>query len=162
SVIPSLEIGSHFDALAQQIGNRYSVESLLAKHTIYPFYAPFLSKQRQQEILWDVQGDGKGLYTRLRMIAGGICKKDGLYYCLQCAYCHIARSGEPYSHGAYPLQFMDLCAHHYFQLKIYADEFTEHSRINFIRVEVQKMDLSVIQEVVYPNRFDIQVNLATM
>src|SRR5699024_10980518 len=68
SVIPSLEIGSHFDALAQQIGNRYSVESLLAKHTIYPFYAPFLSKQRQQETLWAGHGDGNGRYTRLGLI----------------------------------------------------------------------------------------------
>ncbi|WP_210124654.1 MULTISPECIES: TnsD family Tn7-like transposition protein [unclassified Staphylococcus] len=162
SVIPSLEIGSHFDALAQQIGNRYSVESLLAKHTIYPFYAPFLSKQRQQEILWDVQGDGKGLYTRLGMIAGGICKKDGLYYCSQCAKGDIDRYGEPYIHREHQLQGIDLCAHHYLQLKKYPDEFTEHSRIKFIRFEVQKMDLSVIQKVVYPERFDIQVNLATM
>ena len=61
SVIPSVEIGYHFHALVQQMGNHYSVEKLLAKHTIYPFYAPFLSKQRQQEIMQDVQGDGKGL-----------------------------------------------------------------------------------------------------
>src|SRR5699024_12868877 len=95
SVIPSLEIGSHFDALARQIGNRYSVESLLAKHTIYPFYAPFLSKQRQHENLWDVQGVGKRLYTRLGMIAGDICQKDGLYYCSQCAEAETDRYGEP-------------------------------------------------------------------
>ncbi|MBO0992595.1 TnsD family Tn7-like transposition protein [Bacillus sp. SD088] len=161
SVIPSLEIGSHFDALAQQIGN-YSVESLLSKHTIYPYYAPFLSKQRQQEILRDVQGDGKGLYTRLGMIAGGICKKDGLYYCPQCAKGDIDRYGEPYIHREHQLQGIDLCAHHYLQLKKYPDGFTEQSRIKFIRFEVQKMDLSVIQEVESPERFDIQVNLATM
>src|SRR5699024_12265133 len=60
------------------------------------------------------------------------------------------------------LQGIDVFAHHYLQLKKYPDEFTDHSRIKFIRFEVQKMDLSVIQEVVYPERFDIQVNLATM
>src|SRR5699024_2203911 len=112
SVIPSLEIGSHFDALAQQIGNRYSVESLLAKHTIYPFYAPFLSKQRQQEILWDVQGDGKGLYTRLGMIAGGICKKDGLYYFSQFDKCDINRYEEAYIHSEHQLQYIYLCSQH--------------------------------------------------
>src|SRR5699024_12263418 len=80
SVIPSLEIGSHFDALAQQLGNRYSVESLLAKNTIYPFYAPFLSTQRQQEILWDVKGDGNGLNYRLVMIYGIICVYGELFY----------------------------------------------------------------------------------
>ncbi|MCM3034038.1 TniQ family protein [Niallia sp. MER 6] len=35
SVIPSVEIGSHFSILAEQLGSNYSVESLLAKHTIY-------------------------------------------------------------------------------------------------------------------------------
>jgi len=162
SVIPSLEIGSHFDALAQQIGNHYSVESLLAKHTIYPYYAPFLSKQRQQEIIQDVQGDGKGLYTRLGMIAGGICKKDGLYYCPQCAKIDIDRYGEPYIHREHQLQGIDLCAHHYLQLKKYPDDFTKQSRIKFIRFEEQRMGFSVIQEVEYPEQFDNQSKLATM
>ena len=58
-MIPSVEIGSHFSVLVEQFGSNYSVESLLAKHTIYPFYAPFLSKNRQKELLHDVQGDGK-------------------------------------------------------------------------------------------------------
>lgn len=69
SVIPSVEIGSHFSILAEQLGSNYSVESLLAKHTIYPYYASFLSKQRQKELLQDVQVDGKGLYTRLGIVA---------------------------------------------------------------------------------------------
>ena len=51
SVIPSVKIGSHFNSLAKQMGTHYSSESLLAKHTIYPFYAPFLSKQRKEELL---------------------------------------------------------------------------------------------------------------
>ena len=55
SVIPSVEIGSHFTKLVENLGSQYSVEYLLANHTIYPYYASFLSKQRQLEILEDVK-----------------------------------------------------------------------------------------------------------
>ncbi len=61
SVIPSVEIGSHFSILAKKLGPQYSIENLLENHTIYPYYAMFLSKERQQEILQDVAGDGQGL-----------------------------------------------------------------------------------------------------
>ncbi|MDN6731627.1 MAG: hypothetical protein L0L39_05535 [Atopostipes suicloacalis] len=51
SVIPSVEIGSHLTNLVEKLGPQYSVEYLLANQTIYPYYASFLSKQRQMEIL---------------------------------------------------------------------------------------------------------------
>lgn len=162
TVIPSVEIGSHFLSLAQKIGNHYSVEDLLAKHTIYPFYRPFLSNQRQQEIMRDVQGVGKGLYARLGMVAGGICKKDGLYYCPACAHVDMEKYGEPYIHREHQLQGIDLCAHHCLQLKKYWDDFTEQSRIKFIRFEAKKLDFSTLQQVDTPDYFDIQVELAKM
>lgn len=112
SVIPSVEIGSHFSVIEEQLGSNYSVDGLLAKHTIYPYYAPFLSKQRQKELQQNVQGDGKGLYTRLGMVAGGICKKDGLYYCPECAINDIEHYGEPYIHREHQLQGIIYCAHH--------------------------------------------------
>ena len=79
SVIPSAEIGSYFSVLAERLGSQYSVESLLADHTIYPYYASFLSKARQQGILRDMLQDGQALYMRLSIIAGVICRKDNLY-----------------------------------------------------------------------------------
>lgn len=80
SVIPSIGIGSYFSVLAEKLGAQYSVESLLANHTIYPYYAMFLSKNLQQEIIQDVANDGQGLYTRLGIVAGSICRKNDLYY----------------------------------------------------------------------------------
>lgn len=57
-VIPSMEIGIYFAVLVEKLGPHYSMESLLVNHTIYPYYASFLSKARQQEILQDVLKDG--------------------------------------------------------------------------------------------------------
>ncbi|MGP4074023.1 TnsD family transposase [Piscibacillus sp. B03] len=163
SVIPSVEIGSHLNTLAQQIGNHYSVEKLLAMHTIYPFYAPFLSKKRQREIIQDVQGDGKGIYTRIGIIAGSICKKDGLYYCPLCADEDIKKYSEPYVHREHQLQGVELCSHHYLRLKKYPIDLTTQSRVEFIRFDEKLMDFgSTLQEVESPYDLDIQVVLSKM
>lgn len=161
TVIPSLEIGSHFANLVTQIGTNYSVEKLLSEHTIYPYYAPLLTSMRQQQIMRDVKGDGKGLYARLGMVAGSICKKDGLYYCSQCANNDIERFGEPYIHREHQLQGINVCAHHSLHLKKYPIDFTMSSRIEFIRFEQKKMDLSVLQGV-QEKYSDLEVQLARM
>nr|WP_071318437.1 TnsD family Tn7-like transposition protein [Anaerobacillus isosaccharinicus]MBA5583999.1 TniQ family protein [Anaerobacillus isosaccharinicus]QOY37584.1 TnsD family transposase [Anaerobacillus isosaccharinicus] len=161
TVIPSLEIGSHFTNLVTQIGTNYSVEKLVSEHTIYPYYAPLLTSMRQQQIMQDVIGDGKGLYARLGMVAGGICKKDGLYYCSQCSKNDIERFGEPYIHREHQLQGINLCAHHSLHLKKYPIDFTISSRIEFIRFEHKKMDLSVLQGG-QEKYSDLEVQLARM
>ncbi|HGH0916052.1 TPA: TnsD family transposase [Bacillus cereus] len=142
SVIPSVEIGSHFAILAEQLGSNYSVETILANHTIYPYYAIFLTKQRQQEILQDVASNGQALYTRLGMIAGSICKKNGLYYCAECTKIDVEQFGEPYIHREHQLQGVDYCPHHDVQLKKYPVDTT--SRMEYIRFELKNMNLSSI------------------
>ncbi|GGG26541.1 hypothetical protein GCM10007425_21440 [Lysinibacillus alkalisoli] len=143
-VIPSVEIGSYFSVLAEKLGPHYSVESLLANHTIYPYYASFLSKARQQEILQDVLDDGQALYTRLGIVAGSICKKDGLYYCVECAKADDAQYGEPYIHREHQLQGINYCAHHELLLRKYP--VTVDSRIQYVRFELKHMNLSSIYE----------------
>lgn len=164
NVIPSVEIGSHFSSLAKQIGSNYSVESLLAKHTIYPFYAPFLLKERQQQIMLDVQGDGRGLYARLGNVAGGICKKDGLYYCPYCAQVDIGKFGEPYIHREHQLQGIDFCAHHELSLKKYPFDPLMKSRIEYIRFDAKNLNLnlSVPNEVESKDYLEVQIKLANM
>ncbi|QIC07187.1 transposase [Brevibacillus sp. 7WMA2] len=142
SVIPSVEIGSHLSILAEQLGSNYSVETILASNTIYPYYAMFLTKQRQQEILRDVSSNGQALYTRLGMIAGSICRKSGIYYCADCTKSDVEQFGEPYIHREHQLQGIDYCPHHEVQLRKYPVETT--GRIEYIRFELKNMNLSSI------------------
>lgn len=158
SVIPSVEIGSHFSILSKKLGSHYSIENLLVNHTIYPYYAMFLSENRQQEIIQDVTNDGKGLYARLGVVAGSICRKDSLYYCTLCAKGDIEQYGEPYIHREHQLQGIDYCPHHKMLLKKYPVTPNSASRIEFIRFEIEQMDLSHIYEVdIYE---EIKIHLA--
>ena len=139
-VIPSVEIGSHFAILAEQLGSNYSVETILANHTIYPYYVMFLTRRRQQEILQDVASNGQALYTRLGMIAGSICRKTGFYYCAECTKSDVEQFGEPYMHREHQLQGIDYCPRHEVQLRKYPVDTT--SRIEYIRFELKNMNLS--------------------
>ncbi|OZI11274.1 transposase [Bacillaceae bacterium SAS-127] len=156
SVIPSVEIGSHFSVLAAKLGLHYSNEKLLAKHTIYPYYSSFLDKDRQQEILNDVQELGQALYTRLGTVAGSICRKKGLYYCAECARLDIEKYGDPYIHREHQLQGIDYCPHHELQLKKYP--ITKDSRIAYIRFEEKYMNFSPLYKV--DSYKDISIQLA--
>ncbi|MED3825864.1 TnsD family transposase [Priestia flexa] len=147
SVIPSVEIGSHFSILSKKLGSHYSIETLLANHTIYPYYVMFLSKYRQQEIIQDVANEGQALYTRLGIVAGSICRKESLYYCTSCAQDDVEQYGEPYIHREHQLQGIDYCPHHEMPLKKYPVTPNSASRIEFIRFEMEQMDLSHIYEV---------------
>lgn len=144
TVIPSLEIGSHFSILSEKLGSYYTIENLLANHTIFPYYSMFLSKDRQLDIIKDVELDGQGLYTRLGMVAGSICRKKGLYYCSECAKQDYEMYGEPYIHREHQLQGINYCPHHEFPLRKYP--MMENSRIEYIRFELQHMNLSNIYE----------------
>ncbi|MGC4378316.1 TnsD family transposase [Fictibacillus sp. Mic-4] len=156
SVIPSMEIGSRFSKLAEKLGSHYSIENLLANHTIYPYYAIFLSKGRQIEILQDVSGDGKGLYTRLGMVAGSICRKEGLYYCAECARQDNDIYGEPYIHREHQLQGINYCPHHELPLRKY--QVATNSRIEYIRFELNQMNLSSIYEADLYKEISIQLS----
>jgi hypothetical protein len=144
SLVSSVGIGSNFSFLVSQLGKHYSVEQLLANHTIYPYYATFLSKERQQEIIEDVKGLGTGLYARLGFVAGGICRKEGLYYCPQCAKLDVEKYGEPYIHREHQLEGIDYCPHHEQKLKKYPKQ--TNSKIEYIRFEFQYMNLNIVED----------------
>jgi hypothetical protein len=97
SALPSFEIGSHLGFLCNALGGSYSPERLIHEHTLFPLYAPFLPDNRKGELLKEItSSDGKGIYTKLGIVAGSICKKDSIYYCSACARAEMERLGEAY------------------------------------------------------------------
>ncbi|QPW57584.1 TniQ family protein [Clostridium botulinum] len=145
SIVPSLEIGSNFDVLAKNLGDKYTSEIIIKDHTIFPFYSPFLPKVRKEELIEEIKHkDGNGIYTKLGMVAGSICKKNGIYYCPCCAEKEINQYGEPYIHREHQLQGVYICPHDETKLKKYPVDKTNSSRIEFIRLDKKLLDYSNI------------------
>ncbi len=142
SIIPSLEIGSNIEALAENIGGKYTADYIINNHTIYPFYSPFLPKKRQKQILKEIKfQNGKGIYAKIGIIAGSICRKEYIYYCPFCAKENIERYGEAFIHREHQLQGVFLCYKHEIELKKYPISKMDVSRLEYIRLDAKSLDL---------------------
>ncbi len=141
TIIPSLEIGSNIDTLAEKLGGRYTSDGILRKNTIFPYYEPFLSDKRKRSIIEEIKhGDGRGIYTKLGMVAGSICLKKHIYYCPSCSKEEIYKYGEAYIHREHQLQGVFICSHHGVALNKYPLNKSNSSRIEFIRLDSKLLD----------------------
>lgn len=142
TMIPTLEIGGNFDYLSKALGKKYSSDTLIAKHTIMPYYSPFIDKKIKQEIIEEIKFEGSySIYTKLGIVAGGICRKDSIFYCSICASKDIEKHGEPYIHREHQLEGIVLCHHHGVLLEKYPLKKIDVSRIEYIRFEEQYLNL---------------------
>lgn len=145
SVVPSFEIGSHLQFLCYALGGGYKPWQLIQGHTLFPFYVPFLPTMRQEEIVREIiTGDGKGIYTKIGIVAGSICRKDDIYYCSSCAREDITRLGETYIHREHQLQGVIVCPHHGRALKKYPTKKAGNGRLEYVRLKEELLDLSGI------------------
>lgn len=142
TMIPTLELGGNFDYLSKALGKKYNSKSLIDKHTIMPYYAPFIDEKIKKEIIEVMMYEGSNsIYTKLGIIAGGICKKDSIFYCPICAAKDIEENGEAYIHREHQLEGIILCSKHGVLLKKYPLKRTDASRIEYIRFEEQYLNL---------------------
>lgn len=142
NVIPSIGISTNLEVFVKRVDGGYTIEEILQKHTIYPYYAPFLSREKQQIVVSDAAGRGQALYVRLGTVAGGLCKKEELFYCSACAKEDIRLYGETYIHRQHQVEGILYCGKHLLALKKYPISLSSVSRIALIRFDHSLMDLT--------------------
>ncbi|MEG0308346.1 MAG: TnsD family transposase [Clostridium sp.] len=145
TIIPSLEIGSNIDTLAEKLGGKYTSDNILRKNTIFPYYEPFLSNKRSKSLIDKIKhGDGRGIYAKLGMVAGSICSKKNIYYCSYCLKEEIDKTGEAYIHREHQLQGVFICPHHRVTLNKYPVNKSNSSRIEFTRLDSKLVEANEI------------------
>ncbi|MCT4594620.1 MAG: TnsD family transposase [Anaeromicrobium sp.] len=143
SVVPTLYLPSNLNYLSSQLSKKYTADYFIYNHTVYPYYAPFITKETQKKVIEGMKGDGgKSLYTKIGITAGSICAKDGIYYCPVCSKCDLDKKGEVYIHRLHQLQGIEFCPCHKVKLKKYKIDKNTSSRIEFIRLDENYMDFS--------------------
>ena len=99
SVVPILELAGRLDYLAGQLGGTYTSDKIIKDNTILPYYAPFMDKDRREDVINKMKSDGGiSLYTEIGIVAGSVCKKNHIYYCPYCAKDEVEKYGEAYIH----------------------------------------------------------------
>ena len=149
NVIPTIEFPSHISLLNEQISWIFGFESfyLIDKHTMFPYYKPFLPIERQESVLDKmVTGDGKGIKMEIGYIAGSLCAKQDLAYCPACVVSDVENYGEAYFHRIHQAQGVFVCPEHKCLLKPYPVRLIDVSRISFISLQHKDINLSVQME----------------
>lgn len=145
--------------MVQNIGKRYTSDYIINKHTILTYYLPFLPKARQEQIINAAKYENcSSIYTKLGIIAGSLCKKDGIYYCSVCAKDDIQLNGEAYIHREHQLQGVKVCPHHGKLLRRYILQKKDVSRVQFIRLDNDLLDLTEASETV--ENYEIMLKLS--
>ncbi|MBD1847742.1 TniQ family protein [Cyanobacteria bacterium FACHB-63] len=94
-------------------GHRYTVDYLIDRHTLFPFYSPFLTIERVERIRSDMQGnDGSAIHKIAGITPSSIRMPNRLRYCLFCAESDKKKYGEFYWHRLHQLPGIEVCPIH--------------------------------------------------
>lgn len=99
-------------------GTGLSVGQIIKRHTVLPYYAPFLSNNQLQYALDSMTGEGKGLMLKLGLNASRIEAVSRVRFCPVCLNEDIGRVGAAYWHRVHQLPGVLICPHHGQLLKV--------------------------------------------
>src|SRR6266567_5695102 len=114
-IIASIPFASHLDYFVahQPYADRFTAESLIAEHTLLPFYMPFLPMERIEQLQMDMRGaNGPSIYMRVGLMASTVPSPLQLRYCPECAREDEMRFGKKYWHRDHQAPGVYVCLLH--------------------------------------------------
>lgn len=142
--VPTIELGGNITEICKLINNpKYNEEYLIWNHTNLPFYYPFLNISNQNKIIEMMKrNNAQGIYAKIGIVAGGICRKKDLYYCPECAKADLKNIGETYFHRVHQIPGVKVCPEHHCLLEKYMEGTYNKKRINFLRISIKDLKLN--------------------
>lgn len=115
NVVATLDLPSHLNRLVSVLpyGDQQLVDNIIDRHTLLPFYAPFLNRDRACQLRTDMC-DTKAVSTHMRagIMASKITLPPSVRYCPQCVVEDRAHYGETFWHRAHQLPGVPICPIH--------------------------------------------------
>lgn len=110
---PNLEfiMEMNHDALTAMTSN-ISLEKVILKHTMFPYYARFLPIERRQRAFKSLMDMDKSFYDALYIRRNKTQHRQWLRYCPLCADADRRLNGETYWHRQHQLDHIDICPEH--------------------------------------------------
>lgn len=113
--IATADLPCNLAALAKNLSflSGVSAEAFIQKHTLYPFYAPFLPLERSRQVLEALKSDhGGSIHDQIGIRASVIKAPKFLRFCPQCAEQDKETFGELYWHRVHQAPGILMCPHH--------------------------------------------------
>lgn len=111
----TIDLPSNINALIKNmpIASAYTAENFIVNNTLYPFYAPFLPKERAEAVHKAMLGDNGGnIHTRTGIMASNIEVPKHLRYCPKCFIEDAKVFGEAYWHRTHQISGYIICSKH--------------------------------------------------
>ncbi|MBB3111780.1 hypothetical protein FHS18_003848 [Paenibacillus phyllosphaerae] len=114
NVIPTIDLPSHLGEFAKRcMVQGKSTDHWIEKHTLFPFYAPFLPEARTQRLRKLMKSsDGSGIHALVGITASTLETNRHLHFCPSCFDEDINQYGEPYWHRVHQLSGCLVCPKH--------------------------------------------------
>ncbi|CAM4017397.1 TniQ family protein [Cohnella lubricantis] len=114
NVIPTIDLPSHLDSLvSRNLTQGLTANQWIDRHTLYPYYAPFLPKDRAYRVRALMKStNGSGIHALIGITASTVERSNDLRYCPSCFESDIQHYGEPYWHRLHQMSGVWVCPLH--------------------------------------------------
>ena len=154
SIIPILDLPCHLANFLNRLplGHHYDVDRIIDRHTLLPYFAPFLASKRTEQIRNQmIHGNGQAIKMTTGIVASRIRPPQYLRYCPLCATNDRDQSGEYYWHRVHQIPGVLVCPTHNVWLqnssalvtnrRLRQEFITAESSINLIEQKTVILDL---------------------
>ncbi|WP_312700906.1 TniQ family protein, partial [Sedimentibacter sp.] len=148
TVIPTMSFPGLLDNIVAKIPLclNYDSNLFINRYTLFPVYNPFLPDKRRKMIISEMKyHNGSKISNLLGVQAGHILEIKKLKYCPLCSIDDHNRNDVVYYHRIHQIEGVFVCSKHKCLTKEYKPN-GDASRLEFVRMEYEKLDLNVEYE----------------
>jgi hypothetical protein len=108
------DLPSNLEHLVQALPlyHRYTADTIIDQHTLFPLYAPFLSYERASILRQRMKDDGKSLHWIAGIVTSKVSRPQWLRYCPLCVAYDRKTYGECYWHCIHQVPGVLVCPIH--------------------------------------------------
>ncbi|MEB4783722.1 TnsD family Tn7-like transposition protein [Paenibacillus jamilae] len=111
-----VDLNSHLNTLVQKIPSKSSLteDEIIAKHTLFPFYAPFLPKERSEKVIECMKSSrGGSVHNRVGIVSSNVKTPSHLRFCSACLEEDLKVYGESYWRRMHQIPGLLICQKHH-------------------------------------------------
>lgn len=131
---------SRLNYLENELNNKnYTADYFIYRHTIFPIYSPFASKETQNKVIRHMKISGSDkIYIIFSMTKSKLRKISNYRYCPICAREDFEKYKEAYFHRLHQFEGILICEKHKCQLKGYPIKYNEEESFVYFDYNIVK------------------------